>query len=427
MRTFIFFLLLFVMHQGVGQNLVQNPGFEEYTACPFDVNQVYMASSWQAARQSPDYYNTCAIDMRFSPPNNIFGHKYPRSGNAQLGVIFRADRSPFIIDESEYIQNTLFVENKLSENYYFSCYLSLSGQAVFAVNNIGIILNNETFMFPDILEEANWMPKINNSDFLVCEPIQDSVSWVLVSGAFQKIGEYKHITIGNFYDYPNNKLIKLNPPVSLTNSAYYFIDDVCLSHNPATCPARQLDLLPPTATCVDGQVVLDAGPGSVHYAWVYDGQPLPCDTGQTIVADRAGWYRVVVGRQQPCGSVYTFTDSVFVSGQCRARLQPCQPAQPPATFALPNVFSPNNDGLNDTWPGTALPLVGGDGGGRGGLTPATRVTLYSRWGVAVYSGPLHPGWDGRAPGGTPATEGVYAYTLHTPAGQLRSGTVTLVR
>jgi gliding motility-associated-like protein len=102
---------------------------------------------------------------------------------------------------------------------------------------------------------------------------------------------------------------------------------------------------------------------------------------------------------------------------------PCEPEKKPVELALPNVFSPNHDGLNDTWPGTALPPLGGNGG----LSDTTRVTIYSRWGVAVYSGPLHPGWDGRAPDGTPAPEGVYAYTLHTPAGQLRSGTVTLVR
>jgi gliding motility-associated-like protein len=267
----------------------------------------------------------------------------------------------------------------------------------------------------------------NYSDFTYCEMIDKSDNWLLISGSFSVKEAFNYLHIGNFYELNRTQYIQ-KYPMSGTNSnaSYYFVDDVCLSHNPATCPARQLDLLPPTATCVDGQVVLDAGPGSVHYAWVYDGQPLPCDTGQTIVADRAGWYRVVVGRQQSCGSVYTFTDSVYVSGQCRARLQPCEPSPPalaPATPALPSAFSPNNDGLNDTWPGWALPPLGGNGG----LSGSTRVTLYSRWGVAVYSGPLHPGWDGRAPDGTPAPEGVYAYTLHTPAGQLRSGTVTLVR
>ncbi|MBX3103010.1 MAG: gliding motility-associated C-terminal domain-containing protein [Bacteroidetes bacterium] len=88
---------------------------------------------------------------------------------------------------------------------------------------------------------------------------------------------------------------------------------------------------------------------------------------------------------------------------------------------IPNTFTPNGDGVNDTW--------------RIDLDNARdlRVSLYNRWGYEVYAQRADAGileWDGRSTQGQ-AAEGVYFYRLEYKlvTGEVRvlSGSVTLVR
>lgn len=86
-----------------------------------------------------------------------------------------------------------------------------------------------------------------------------------------------------------------------------------------------------------------------------------------------------------------------------------------AEFSIPNVFTPNGDGLNDIW-----------------LSGYTGDELYvcrvvDRWGVLQYeSRNARQGWDGLDLNGRKVSEGVYFYSIE--AGNARwSGHVTVVR
>src|SRR5207342_2814945 len=67
---------------------------------------------------------------------------------------------------------------------------------------------------------------------------------------------------------------------------------------------------------------------------------------------------------------------------------------------IPNAFSPNNDGINDTW--FIEPLY---------LFPECKVEVYNRYGEVVYksNGYDNP-WDGRK-NGHPLPTGVYYYII----------------
>ena len=89
---------------------------------------------------------------------------------------------------------------------------------------------------------------------------------------------------------------------------------------------------------------------------------------------------------------------------------------------VPNVFTPNGDGINDRFFVAAHEVE------------TLELTIYNRWGkqVALINGLGEPfGWDGLMPNGTPAQEGVYAYRFkaQTLTGMevSGSGTLTLVR
>lgn len=93
---------------------------------------------------------------------------------------------------------------------------------------------------------------------------------------------------------------------------------------------------------------------------------------------------------------------------------------------IPNAFSPNDDGINDTF------TVFGDRD----LVLIESIQVYNRWGEMIYRGQELPpndtgnSWDGRLPSGELAPNGVYLYsmTLLMEDGALRQrkGALTLM-
>jgi len=87
---------------------------------------------------------------------------------------------------------------------------------------------------------------------------------------------------------------------------------------------------------------------------------------------------------------------------------------------LPNVFTPNGDGVNDVF------IINN-------LTPGSTINIYNRWGTLVWNpSPLERGrgeafWDGRTPAGLPCVEGVYYYIVNLPDGKMYKGFLELLR
>ncbi|MBP8879157.1 MAG: gliding motility-associated C-terminal domain-containing protein, partial [Flavobacteriales bacterium] len=88
------------------------------------------------------------------------------------------------------------------------------------------------------------------------------------------------------------------------------------------------------------------------------------------------------------------------------------------TLFLPNAFTPDGDGINDTWPGPVdIPEDGFE------------VQLFDRWGVSQWASiDTQAKWDGSL-----LPVGVYVYTMRhrdpcEPTQEVaRNGTVTLIR
>lgn len=95
--------------------------------------------------------------------------------------------------------------------------------------------------------------------------------------------------------------------------------------------------------------------------------------------------------------------------------------EPEFVFYVPNVFSPNNDGINDTFTGKGI------------LIEKYEMRIFDRWGNMIFfTNDLQEPWDGKANYGTEiAQQDVYVYVIKLTDYKKRKhdyeGIVTLVR
>jgi gliding motility-associated-like protein len=106
-------------------------------------------------------------------------------------------------------------------------------------------------------------------------------------------------------------------------------------------------------------------------------------------------------------AAYYFVDNIYLGEEA------CSPLEN-VELSIPNVFTPNNDGINDQFkiniPYNTLSIV-----------------IYNRWGEMVFESDHHLRfWDGTLPNGNQANEGVYYYVL-TGANYRKTGFIHLLR
>jgi gliding motility-associated-like protein len=84
-----------------------------------------------------------------------------------------------------------------------------------------------------------------------------------------------------------------------------------------------------------------------------------------------------------------------------------------------NTFTPNGDGINDTW------FIGNIG-----LFPNNEVAIFNRYGAQMYHANAYDNlktvWDGTILG-TPVPDATYYYVIYTGTGKTYRGSVTIIR
>lgn len=201
-----------------------------------------------------------------------------------------------------------------------------------------------------------------------------------------------------------------NQSIVVSNSGLYTLwaTDVCglqkdsIQVTVDSLPNITIDLGVDTTVCPDGiytPYILSVSVILPDYQW---------NTGETtpqITIYRKGVY--YMKSHYYCGTLYS--DTIFVE-EC--------PIDTNFTFYIPNSFSPNDDGINDSFQPVFYNIT------------ITNAEIYNRWGNLVYENNKQFLWDGRYRG-IECPEGVYFYKL-TYKDVLnnfykKSGTVSLVR
>lgn len=215
--TYIIFFFTFLTVRGYAQvNLVVNPSFEIYTACPDNTGgDVYKATGWDTCRGTPDYFNTCATFNYFQIPTNTFGYQNAAYGTAYCGL-YTYDAGSFY---RECIIGSLTTPLTISQKYFVSFKVSCADSNFFisyATNKLGVKMSTTI--------QSN--VAINNSaHFYTNAIISDTAGWTRLSGFFIADSTYQYIMLGNFFDDTNTSTLNFQSG----NIGYYYIDEVCLS------------------------------------------------------------------------------------------------------------------------------------------------------------------------------------------------------
>jgi gliding motility-associated-like protein len=243
-------------------------------------------------------------------------------------------------------------------------------QAVF--NPPGILCQGVELTFVDLspssdIREWDFDDDNNNSS-------TDSVA----THTYQNSGTYNvtlTITIGvNSFSVTHPIYISLKP------TAYFWVDTASVSYSSYTRLFIDTSIFP--------------NPAKKYYWDFGDGNKYSSDT--TVFAYKyreSGTYTVLHKVTDVNNCTDSINEDIVISD----------------VFMVPNVFTPNNDLINDQFIVTS-----------NGVTLFT-IDIYSRWGNRVFSrsGTEQIAWDGRLPNGTMVKPGTYFYVI-TP----QSGSVT---
>ncbi len=136
------------------------------------------------------------------------------------------------------------------------------------------------------------------------------------------------------------------------------------------------------------------------YQWQMAGTDLPGRTYDTLMVKQPAVYSVLIN--DSLTGCFNIIDKEVIEQNC--------------DLTIPNVFTPNGDGINDEFEILNLEHY-----------PNAQMLIYNRWGVKVFehSDYYNNWWDGRG-----APDGVYFYILkYTRMGETRwaEGAVTIIR
>lgn len=187
----------------------------------------------------------------------------------------------------------------------------------------------------------------------------------------------------------NGKLYKLSIKLNLAEDSYYWVDKVgvYLSSSAYTDYTTTLPLtnLQPQFQTPSGIHINDTA-NWMHFEWVFIANGTENFITIGNFNDFSNSNAVLSPQGGTLGNSYIFIDAVSIE-----ELE---------SIEISNVFTPNNDGVNDSW---KLPFV---------ATNEAKVFILNRWGNIVNEGAVTQfSWDGKDEKGKDCVDGIYFYVV----------------
>ena len=207
------------------QNLVKNPGFEEFVQCPkrlgnFDADVIYWSTPTDG---STDYFNACSTSM--GAPENFNGEQPAEFGEGYAGLYLYAPD-----DYREYLQGELTRPLEGGKHYQISFYISLAERSDFAIKEFGVLFANdklEISLKKELSRSQLYRQKGNAYTYIeigYADFYSDTQDWIPVSMRFVAKGDEKFLILGNFKN--NARTRKFKTEYTAKHGAYYYVDAV---------------------------------------------------------------------------------------------------------------------------------------------------------------------------------------------------------
>jgi gliding motility-associated-like protein len=253
-RAFLIAIACVFSGNTYAQNLVTNPGFEQYSFCPNSIGLLTgNAVGWGSptAFGTPDLFNSCSISAESGMPNNAFGHQWAHGGKGMAGIIaWEADyiNGTFSNNFSEYLQTELMQPMQAGKKYCVT----------FFVNNAvtsGPFSNDKTYLAVDEVG-INFSPARvqHNTARTLSLPynvlntsgrfITDSGGWTKISTVYTASGNEKYMVLGVFTNGNNPPNFKKIDPAATGSKyhSYLYIDDISIEQvNPGDTVKSSFD------------------------------------------------------------------------------------------------------------------------------------------------------------------------------------------
>lgn len=455
LKHLLTFLLCLSMAGSIqGQNLVANGDFERAKKTPclyiFDSRKETISDyivNWVAPTggTSDPWFYSDTLNSGSNTPNqsctqNLKNFSFTaHSGKRCVGIYTSANKYRSPTNEPvyrEYIQTKLIRPLQKGKTYSVEFYCRRNAYSGTNSNNLGVYFSTDSIRRPiSYTGPLSVIPQINFSQL-----IQADNAWIKLSQCFTAQDTYEYLTIGNFYDDLNTKM-EIAPLPNRDERPYYLLDDVAVTEisvsglppsnflgvDTTLCPQQTVTLRPPA---IDGVVYFwPNGSQSSSFTITQTGvYSVTATTGDCVVLDtiRINVERAVRlppdtticwgeeltllpdhadprymwsngSRDSTLAVSQTGTYSVVVpsrncqlSDSIRVNVVDC-------SVSIPNVFTPNGDGKNDTFVVDHNPAVG----------TVWKLVIYNRWGRLVYqSNNYQNDWVGND-----APNGLYYYYL----------------
>lgn len=205
------------------ENMVLNPSFEIYEACPQDYT--FMDQSHKLipywtypSFTTPDYFNRCSSGQA-KVPDNFAGFSEPKDGNGYMGAILSGTDRDF----REYIQGTLKSPMEEGQKYCVSFWYKLASGSKFAVDQLSVDFVKE-IVANDNKTYLPFKAQLNNKEGLFLDNTDD---WKQFCMIYTATGGENFFLVGNFKNYENTNYVVTGKDTKNKRGkeyAYYFFD-----------------------------------------------------------------------------------------------------------------------------------------------------------------------------------------------------------
>jgi len=227
MRSTLLLFLIVSSATAFTQNLVPNPGFEDYSNCPGYFTQSiseFRAKSWMpAGTGTPDLFNACS-NGEADVPYNWAGVSDAFEGEGFAGIYLWMEGAN---QYREYLQCRLqkcLIRDSL---YRVQFHYRLSSYSKYSIDRVGLALCDTIIEKNDdqVIKLIPTLSVIEDSALTMATGL-----WQTASMNYRARGDERYLIIGNFFDNDDTHAYKIQSrPIQqdmLAQSAYYYIDGV---------------------------------------------------------------------------------------------------------------------------------------------------------------------------------------------------------